>query len=177
MYKSNNNQEKGKRILVAVPTYETIYPDTFKAIYDLDKGDNEVIFEYVRGYDVATARNRIAERAIALKTDYVLMIDNDTVVPPHTLLSLLEHDVDVVGGYYANRGNNNVYTGATCVCRLYAPDGTKYFNYPTESEYSGAELRAMCESGEYLHEIHGGGAGCILIKTEVFNKLLYPWFD
>ena len=35
-----------KKILIAVPTFENIYPDTFKSIYDLDKGDNEVIFNY-----------------------------------------------------------------------------------------------------------------------------------
>ena len=28
------------RILVAVPTYETIYPDTFKSIYGLDSAGN-----------------------------------------------------------------------------------------------------------------------------------------
>ena len=35
-------------ILIAVPTFENIYPDTFKSIYDLDKGDNNVSFEFVR---------------------------------------------------------------------------------------------------------------------------------
>ena len=39
------------KILVAVPTYETIAPETFKSIYDLAKADNEVNFEFVKGYD------------------------------------------------------------------------------------------------------------------------------
>ena len=47
------------KILIAVPTYETIFPDTYKSIWDMDKCGHEVQFEFVRGYDVATARNNI----------------------------------------------------------------------------------------------------------------------
>ena len=36
------------KILIAVPTYENIYPDTFKSIYDLDSGGHELYFESVR---------------------------------------------------------------------------------------------------------------------------------
>ena len=67
------------RILIAVPTFENIYPDTFKSIYDLNTSGHDVIFEFVRGYDCATARNRIAQTAIDTNTDYVLMVDNDVV--------------------------------------------------------------------------------------------------
>ena len=52
------------KILVAVPTFENIYPDTFKAIYGLNRGDHDVAFNFVRGYDCATARNRIAQEAL-----------------------------------------------------------------------------------------------------------------
>ena len=40
-------------ILIAVPTFENIYPDTFKSIYDLDIEGHDVQFEFVRGYDCA----------------------------------------------------------------------------------------------------------------------------
>ena len=49
------------KILIAVPTFENIYPDTFKSIYDLDASVYDASFEFVRGYDCATARNRIAQ--------------------------------------------------------------------------------------------------------------------
>ena len=39
------------------------------------------------------------------------------------------------------------------------------------------EVRAMKEAGETKIEIHGGGMGCALIRTEVFRKLSYPWYD
>ena len=60
------------KILIAVPTFENIYPDTFKSIYDLNTEGHEVLFEFVRGYDCATARNRIAQMAIDKNTDYAV---------------------------------------------------------------------------------------------------------
>ena len=165
------------RILIAVPTFENITPDTFKAIWDLDKGDHKCDFEFVRGYDCAAARNRIARLAIDGAYDAVLMVDNDVTPPRDALLNLLSHDVDFVSGYYLHRNNDNKPGENTCACRLYQPDGTPYFNYPLSSEYTGKELHKIAENGQFLLEIHGGGMGCALVKTDVFHTLPYPWFD
>lgn len=165
------------RILIAIPTFETITPDTFKAIWDLDKGEHECLFEFVRGYDCATARNKIAIKAQELNTDYVLMVDNDVTPPEDALLNLMSHGEQVVSGYYAHRGVDNLYNGRTCVCRMYDDSGKLYFNYPLESEYTADELREKRNNGEYLVQLHGGGMGCILIHTRVFDELRYPWFD
>ena len=165
------------KILIAIPTFENITPDTYKSVYDLDKWDHEVLFEFIRGYDVATARNRIAQRALDLETDYVMMVDNDVVLPKDALLTLLDEAEEVNLGYYAHRNNENRYDGRTCICRLKAPDGTDYYNYPLESEYTAAEMAAMKEGGEKKIRVHGGGMGCALIATEVFRKAAYPWYD
>ena len=165
------------RVLIAVPTFENITPDTFKALWDLDKGEHEVLFEFVRGYDCATARNKIVMKAQELNADYVLMVDND-VTPPHdALLNLLSHDVDVVLGFYAHRNQDNIYNGNTCVCKYEREDGAPWFNYPLESEWTAEELREKREAGEYLIQIHGGGMGCALIKVSLFDRLAYPWYD
>ena len=165
------------KILIAIPTFENITPDTFKSVYELDKGEHEVLFDFIRGYDCATARNRIAQRGIDLGTDYVLMVDNDIVMPKDTLLKLLDGAKEVNLGYYAHRGTDNRYNGRTCICRLNQPDGTPYYHYPLESEYTAEEMRAMEESGESKITVHGGGMGCALIATEVFRKIPYPWYD
>lgn len=165
------------KILLAVPTFESIYPDTFKSIYELDKGGHEVIFDFVRGYDCATARNRIVQKAIDMDTAYVLMVDNDVVLPPDALLNLLDDAKDVCLGYYAHRDSDNIYRGKTCVCKLYKPDGGRYFNYPLESEYTAEELKDLCGSGTNKLEIHGGGMGCALIRTDLLRRMTYPWYD
>jgi len=165
------------KILIAVPTFENIYPDTFKSIYDLDKGGHECLFEFVRGYDCATARNRIAQKALDLKVDYVLMVDNDVVLPKSVLLDMLDEPVEVCLGYYAHRDADNIYRGRTSVCKLYQPDGKKYFNYPLESEYEAKELEELRKDGVKKIQIHGGGMGCALIRADVFSIIPYPWYD
>ena len=165
------------RILIAVPTFETIYADTYKSLWELDKGGHECLFESVRGYDVATARNRIAQTAINLNTDYVLMVDNDVVLPKDALLTLLDGAKDVNLGYYAHRGNDNLYNGRTCICKLMDEHGKEYYNYPLESEYTAEEMRAMKDAGMGKIEVHGGGMGCALIRTEIFRTMSYPWYD
>lgn len=165
------------KILIAVPTYETIYPDTFKSLWDLDRGGHEVLFDSVRGYDVATARNRIAQKALNLDTDYVLMVDNDVVLKKDTLLKLLDGAKEVNLGYYAHRGNDNLYHGRTCICKLKDENGKAYYHYPLESEYTAAEMHRLADAGFTKIEVHGGGMGCALIQTEVFRKASYPWYD
>lgn len=165
------------KILIAVPTFETIYPDTYKSMWDLDKDGHDVLFDSVRGYDVATARNRIAQMALDLETDYVLMVDNDVALPKDALKKLLEDARDVNLGYYAHRDADNIYRGNTCICRLKDKDGNNYYHYPLESEYSAVEMQAMEKAGLKKVEVHGGGMGCALIRTEVFRKITYPWYD
>ena len=165
------------RILIAVPTFETIYPDTYKSIWDMDKDGHEVLFDSVRGYDVATARNRIAQKALDLGTDYVLMVDNDVVLPKNALRLLLEDAREVTLGFYAHRGDDNLYHGRTCICKLRDENGNEYYHYPLESEYTAEEMRAMAAAGETKIVVHGGGMGCALIRTEVFRKTEYPWYD
>lgn len=163
-------------VLIAIPTFENITPDTYKALWDMDK-PCECAFEFVRGHDCATARNRIAQKALDGGYDRLMMVDNDVTVPADALSNLLSHDVDCVSGFYLHRNEDNTPSDRTCVCKLLDASGHAYFNYPLESEYTKGDMADMRERGEYLVEIHGGGTGCVLIKTDVFNRVRYPWFD
>ena len=165
------------KILIAVPTFENIYPDTFKSIYGLDSGEHDLMFDFVRGYDCATARNKIAQESLDEGVDYVLMVDNDVVLPEDAIINLTDDLKDVCLGYYAHRDTDNIYRGRTCICKLYQPDGNAYFNYPLESEYTAEELNDLRESGTHKLRIHGGGMGCSFINTDLFRQLRYPWYD
>lgn len=165
------------KILIAVPTFENIYPDTFKSIFDVDRGGHDVSFEFVRGYDCATARNRIAQKALDMGVDYVLMVDNDVVLPKDAIANLLEDAREVCLGYYAHRDVDNRYRGRTCACKLEDEYGTAYYNYPLDSEYTAAEMEELRESGVTKLRIHGGGMGCAMIRADLFRKIRYPWYD
>lgn len=152
------------RVLIAVPTFENIYPDTFKSIYDLDK-PCECMFEFVRGYDCATARNNIAEKAKELGATHVLMVDSDVVLPKDALVNLMSHNVDMCFGYYAHRNRANDDTQKTNLCKLGELNYTNQFTF--------AEIAAKTEE---MFRVHGGGMGCALIKTSVFERIGYPYY-
>lgn len=156
------------RVLIAIPTFENIYPDTFKALWDMDKGGHDVGFEFVRGYDCATARNNIVKRALDDGADYLMMVDNDVTVPRDALVNLMEHGVDVVMGYYAHRNGANDATTKTNVCKR------GELNYTMQ--YTGGELAAYRNNGENLVRVHGGGMGCILIRCSALARMQYPYY-
>ena len=156
------------KILVAIPTYENIYPDTFKSVYELERGGNDVMFDFIRGYDCATARNNIVNRGKEVGADYVLMVDNDVVLPRDVLVNLLEHNEDVVFGFYAHRNAQNRYDGKTSVCKVGEPNYTQQF--------TADELHAHRLIKKNKIQIHGGGMGCALVRMSVFDKFDYPWF-
>lgn len=156
------------KVLICVPTYENIMPDTFKAIYDMDK-PCETHFEFVRGYDVATARNNCAQLMLNGGYTHLMLVDNDVTPPKDALANLLADDLDVVSGYYAHRNKGNDPSPLTNVCKR------GELNY--SMQYSGDELRDELAKGNEVVRIHGGGMGCILIKRHVFERIAYPWYD
>lgn len=167
------------RVLIAIPSFDerAVFNSAYRALWSLDAGENELLFECVSGYDCATARNKMAQKALDIGADYLLMVDSDTVLPEDALVNMLEEPVDVCLGYYAHRDADNVYRGRTNICKLYQPNGKKYFNYPLESVYTATEMHELRDSGQNRIQVHGGGMGCALIRTGVFNRIRYPWYD
>ena len=157
------------KILIAIPTFENIYPDTFKSVYDLDKCGHDCVFEFIRGYDCAYARNLIANRAKEIGADYLLMLDSDIVLPKEALKWFLEDPKDVCIGFTARRNTENKYDGITATYKL------GEFDYVTR--YTCQEVKEMQERGEYKVHVHGGGMGSALIKTDVFNRIDYPYYQ
>lgn len=150
-------------ILVAVPTFENILPETFKSIYGLEIPEGvHVQFDFCKGYDCAKARINIAEEAIKYNFDYVLMVDSDVILPADTLVHMCQDPVDVCLGVYPRK---NTVTGQTEIFKL------GYLNFSDENNLNLSEIK---EPGRM--DIKGGGLGCALIKTSIFEALPKPWF-
>jgi hypothetical protein len=126
------------KILIAIPTFENLYTATFKSIWDLDRGNHEVLFEYIKGYDCAAARNKIAEKAIELNVDYVLMVDSDMVLPKDALLCLLQGQHEVTLGYCLRR-YSKTRKGSTCIYKA----GKSFHG----NHYSEEELQELARDG------------------------------
>ena len=149
------------KILIAVPTFENILPEVFKAIYDLDKCGHDAHFEFVKGYDCAKARNEIARKASGY--DYVLMVDSDTVIPKDALANMLLPPTDIVLGCYPKKNT----PGQAVLYTLERNPMGEGFNHPLHYR----ELE-----GTDRIELKGGGLGCALIDTNVFAAMDYPYF-
>ena len=152
------------KILIAVPTFESIKPECFKSIYGLKRPDRcTLYFDYVSGYDCAKARNQIAKNAMAGNYDYVLMVDSDIQLQPDTLIRLLECESDIALGWYYRKRTNT--------------DQTVIFTFGKNFDDQNC-IRGHTMTHEIPRpiEIKGGGLGIALIKVEIFNKLSYPYF-
>ena len=148
------------KILIAIPTFENIMPETFKSIYDIDSCGNELSFEFVKGYDCARARNDIVRMALEGGFDYIFMVDADMYVPKDTLQKLLEYPTEICLGLCPRK---NTRVGKTCIYKIGQinyEDAYTYYDLPKKD-------RVM---------VHGGGLACALIKTDIFKNLTYPWF-
>lgn len=158
------------KLLIAVPTFETIDPGVFKAIYDLDIPAlvSSTEFEFVRGYDCARARNAIAQKAVDGGFDYVLMVDSDTIIPKDTLTRFFERDPgSVMLGIYPKKytsGQTEIFSFATQ-------------DYTDANRYSFATFNDEMESNQaHRIRVKGGGLGCALIDVDIFNRIPKPWF-
>lgn len=148
------------KILIAVPTFENIQPEVFKAIYDLDSAGHDLHFDFVKGYDCACARNRIGQLAQEEGFDYVLMVDSDTVIPPDTLALMLDTDVDICLGVCPRK---NTTEKMTAMIKFGAESYHDSYLYP---ELPNEKTR-----------IRGGGFACALVRSYVFTALDYPYFQ
>lgn len=147
------------KILIAVPTFEHVQNEVFQAIYDLDKCGHQCDLKFIAGHDCARARNNIADWSVAGGYDYVLMIDSDTVVPKDALRHMLDPQADIVLGCCPKKNRTNEYP----LCPITDQDLKRCLTYE--------ELQ-----GKDRIELIVGGAACILIKTEVFTYMTYPYF-
>lgn len=146
------------RLLIAVPTFETITPDTFKSIYGLRGTSYLPQFDFVRGYDCARARNEICREAIRDGFDYVLMVDSDIVLPDITLECMLDDPAPVTLGCYPQKGRGEVAE----LFKVGTRDFTDKFTWD--------------EVPQGRFEVKGGGFGCALVDVGLLREMGSGWF-
>lgn len=160
------------KVMITVPCYENIFPDTFKCIWKLGQqaqGQYEVDFDFVRGYTVDRARCNCVDRAMEEDATHLLFVDNDMIFEPDYLDLLLEHDLDVVMGYYRHRPSDpNDTVMRTNLCKL----GQQHYLEQITPE----EMMAARGEGYELVQVKGGGLGFCLINMDVFARIKRPWF-
>lgn len=128
----------------------------------MDPVHGRAMFDFVKGYGCAQARNKCAKEALEYNFDYLMFVDSDVILPDDAMVNMLQGDADIVLGIYPRK---NTTTGQT---EIFLP-GVKDF-----TDRNNLNLADIPNQDRIA--IKGGGLGCALIKCSLFNKLEYPYF-
>lgn len=104
-----------------------------------------------------TQREHLADQAIEYNAEYILWLDSDITFPSSLALKLLSHNKEFVSCNYVKR---------TLPLKGVAYEKIYDWNNPLSFEMK-----------DNLQVIEGIGLGCVLMRTEIFNKLSKPYFE
>lgn len=161
VFSTTNWDLKHKKLAVCIPCRDTLHSAHALNLVELVK------FNTMNGIDthvfmdastvLLTQRERLAEMAIDLDSEYMLWLDSDIVFPATTAVRLLAHKKDIVAGNYVKR--QPPFKGVA-----YEKIGD--WQHPLAFDIK-----------DELVKIEGIGLGCVLMKTKLFLDLPKPWFE
>ncbi len=150
------------KILIAVPAMDRIPTETVVSLINLreeTKYKNAIMFK--QATYIHTARNQFVWDAVENQATHLMFIDSDMQFLAKDFDTLVERDLDIVGGLYVSRFNEK----QNIVKKIINKDGFRQmidFN----------EIPTMSEP----FEVDAIGTGFMLIKMDVFKVLEPPFF-
>jgi len=152
------------RIAICIPTYDLkIYIPTMKSLSTMWKPYHYYLDELGPAIDIN--RNKLVSRALSdPQTTHLLFIDTDMIIPHDLIARFLMfmelEKVHMVTGIYFQKN-----IPFRC---------TQFLSFDEEKF---KRLRVADYPEGDLVEINSSGAGALLIKREVFNKIKPPYFQ
>jgi len=147
------------KIFVGIPSGTSIPISLWNSYGDavrLRNGD-KIQHYNIRGTNAVSARNSCVYEMLQGDYTHLLFFDSDMAFPENTLQKLLDHDKDIVGGFYVRKREE------------FAPTVFKLGERP--------EGKFVTEWINDFKEVEAIGTGCLLIKREVFENIECPWFE
>jgi len=137
---------------------------------------------------IDAGRNLLVEQVLAKpRATHLLFLDSDIVCAGNACRKLLTHNKDIISGLYFQRGTMQFpviysYQGRHRVsgkmCPAFTPILDPVYRYLSKKRLPVTEITyATLEGNDGLMKIGGAGAGFLLVKREVFEKIPYPWFS
>ena len=146
-----------------------LYVKTLQERPDISFFSTGILFESL----VSRARNSAAAAALHYKCDYLLFIDADVAFDASDVFKLIDHDKDVVSGVYPKK-----YISHNKASYL-AKHNNKVFENPDWSAFAtdfATEINepflSQVANGDKLIEVDYAATGFMLIKTNVFKKIV-----
>ena len=174
------------KVLVYLPyTWPTISTRFFKSFLDLVTypiPDVEVVYHISNTFPLDRNRNQIAHIAkTTYRADYVMFVDGDNILPKNAIPVLLAHDCDdfsVFSGLYLRKTNGNLavpghYSGWKNRENIRKTIETMGFvdNNGEQCLFYNPVL-----DFDTVQPIDVSGCGCLLVRTDVFDKIELPYF-
>jgi glycosyltransferase involved in cell wall biosynthesis len=125
------------------------------------RGIDKVFDIFNRNFPVDRNRNEICKSAIELDCDYLLFLDSDMTFPDDMVARLLDADRDIISGIYFKKA-----PPYNPVPSIFDPDCP-----------SGQDLKPVQVDSPGLVKVDVVGAGCLLIRKKVLEKMKRPWFS
>lgn len=142
------------KVLIAMPTPNTglMYTKTFVSLINLIKPQN-FDFHFSRGGYIDSQRNSAVDYMLKNPDfTHIFFVDSDMVVQKDALIKLFKQEKEIISGLYFHR------------------------NPPHEPHLYKMENNSLLSIKDYAKdtviECDAVGAGCLLIKRDVFEKLL-----
>lgn len=113
---------------------------------------------FLYGMPFDHARSQGCQRTLETGHDYLFFLDDDVIVPPDTIIRLMQRNLDIVGGLYYRRQ----LPPAPVMMR--------------DIEGKGGQWITEYQPGS-LVEADLIGSGCMLVKRKVLEIMPAPWFE
>jgi len=151
-----------KKVYIAILTSGNIRFETARWLINrLQEGKYDISVQHFFSTPVQSNRNQIVRYFLNTDFDYLVMLDHD-IVPNKRLLDLIEEDKEIISGLYCgwNRGSLCPFAFVTTEKGKYQDKGDKPFDIA---------------DGKGIIEVDRIGAGALIIKREVLEKLKTPF--
>jgi hypothetical protein len=154
------------KIAICTPHYCGISKKTLKSIDNLKSAGYHVVKRFVEATYISVGRNTAIlgkeNSEIWPELDnsitYYLCLDSDIEFTVDNFETLISHNMPIVSGAYVSRKNENLIVAG---------------NWGIKPGICGNDIPVTHEG---LIKVDYCGAGFLLIKAEVFEKMPYPWF-
>lgn len=143
-------------VLVVILTRETVATAWAQAYRHIQLPQETPPPVFLSGMPFDHARNRGVELALEHGYKRLWFIDDDVIVPSDAYWKLAADNLDIVSGLYWRRN-----LPIAPVAMKLTPQGNQWITQWT---------------GE-VFECDLVGAGCLLVKTDVFRRMPAPWFE
>jgi Glycosyl transferase family 2 len=119
-----------------------------------------IMHSVVTNKAIAEARNMICQQALEVGAKYIWFVDDDTVPPSASIRMLM---------YHLDQNPEAIAIGGIYVCKTTPPQ-------PMVFKDLGQGAYWDWKVGD-VFEVDAIGTGCFLVRTELLNKLPFPWFS